>query len=76
MLILSRKKDEEIIIQLPNGVVVTIMVVDVNSNKVKLGITAPRDVPVDRREIFELKKSQGENKLLENSAEQQPVAIN
>lgn len=48
MLVLSRKKDEAIVI---NGDVV-ITVVEVRGDRVKLGIAAPRDVPVHREEVF------------------------
>ena len=49
MLVLSRKKDQEIII----GDNIRVMVVGIKGDKVSLGITAPRDVPVHRREIYE-----------------------
>ena len=47
MLVLSRKKDESIMI----GDEVEITIVDVRGNKVRLGITAPKNIPVHRREI-------------------------
>ncbi len=49
MLVLSRKKDEKIII----GDSISIMVVDIRGEKVRLGIDAPRDVPVHRQEVYE-----------------------
>jgi carbon storage regulator len=49
MLVLSRQRDESIIIG--DNVVVT--VVDVRGDKVKLGITAPREVSVHRQEVYE-----------------------
>lgn len=49
MLVLSRQKDESIIIG--DDVVVTI--VDVRGDKVRLGITAPKEIPVHRREVYE-----------------------
>ena len=49
MLVLSRKKDESIIIG--DGVEITI--VDVKGDTVKLGVTAPKSVSVYRKEIFE-----------------------
>ena len=49
MLVLSRQKDESIII----GDNVEITIVDVRGDKVRLGITAPRDVTVHRREIYD-----------------------
>ena len=49
MLVLSRTRDESIIIG--DNVVVTI--VDVRGDKVKLGIEAPQDVSVHRREVYE-----------------------
>jgi carbon storage regulator len=49
MLVLSRTRDESIIIG--DNIVVT--VVDVRGDKVRLGIEAPREVSVHRREIYE-----------------------
>ena len=49
MLVLSRQRDESIIIG--DNVVVT--VVDVRRDKVRLGIEAPREIPVHRREVYE-----------------------
>ena len=48
MLVLSRKKDEAIRI----GDIVQVMVVEVQRDKVKLGIEAPPEVPVHREEIY------------------------
>ena len=49
MLVLSRQKDESIII----GDDVEITIVDVRGDKVRLGITAPKSVTVHRKEIYE-----------------------
>jgi carbon storage regulator len=49
MLVLSRQRDESIIIG--DNIVVTI--VDIRGDKVRLGIQAPIEVPVHRREVFE-----------------------
>ena len=49
MVVLSRQRDESIIIG--DNVVVTI--VDVRGDKVRLGIEAPREIPVHRREVYE-----------------------
>ncbi len=48
MLVLSRKKGEEIII----GDNISIIVVDVKGGKVRLGVRAPRDVPIHRSEVL------------------------
>jgi carbon storage regulator len=59
MLVLSRQKDESIMIG--NDVEVTI--VDVRGDKVRLGITAPRDIPVHRKEVYEaIKREESEKK--------------
>lgn len=47
MLVLSRKKNESIVI----GQGISITVVDIRGDKCRLGIDAPKDVPVHRREI-------------------------
>jgi len=49
MLILSRKAGEKIVI----GDGITIEVVDVRSDRVRLGISAPKDVPVHREEVYQ-----------------------
>lgn len=49
MLVLSRQRDESIII----GDNVVITIVDVRGDKVKLGIEAPREISVHRREVYE-----------------------
>jgi carbon storage regulator len=49
MLVLSRKKNESIVIN--NDI--TIVVVEIRGDKVRLGVEAPREVPVHRREVYE-----------------------
>lgn len=49
MLVLSRKKNEAIVI----GGEVIITVVEVRGDKVRLGIQAPKEVPVHRQEVHE-----------------------
>ncbi|MEY4613386.1 MAG: carbon storage regulator [Planctomycetota bacterium] len=49
MLVLSRKKNESIVIN--NDIIIT--VVEIRGDKVRLGIIAPKDVPVHRQEIFD-----------------------
>ena len=49
MLVLSRRRDESIIIG--DNIVVTI--VDIRGDKVRLGIDAPNEIPVHRREVYE-----------------------
>ena len=49
MLVLTRQRDESIMI----GDDVEITIVDVRGDKVRLGITAPKHIPVHRREIYD-----------------------
>ncbi len=49
MLVLSRQRDETIMI----GDDIEITVVDIRRDKVRLGIKAPSDVPVHRKEVYE-----------------------
>ncbi len=49
MLVLSRQRDETIMI----GDEVEITIVDIRGDKVRIGITAPRDVQVHRKEVYE-----------------------
>ena len=49
MLVLSRQRDQSIII----GDNIVITVVDIRGDKVRLGIDAPTEIPVHRREVYE-----------------------
>jgi len=49
MLVLSRKRDERIMI----GDEISLLVVDIRGDKVRLGIEAPSDVSVHRKEVYE-----------------------
>ena len=49
MLVLSRKSGQQIVIA--DNIVIT--VVEIRSDKVRLGIEAPREIPVHRKEVFE-----------------------
>jgi carbon storage regulator len=49
MLVLSRKKNESIVIN--NDI--TIVVVEIRGDKVRLGVEAPKEIPVHRREVYD-----------------------
>jgi carbon storage regulator len=49
MLVLSRKRDERIMI----GDQISLLVVDIKGDRVRLGIEAPSDVAVHRKEVYE-----------------------
>jgi len=49
MLVLSRKKSESVVIN--DDIVIT--VVEVRGDKVRLGIQAPREIPVHRKEVLD-----------------------
>ena len=49
MLVLSRKRLEQIVINHS----ITLTVVEVGNGRVKIGIDAPSDVPVHRKEVYE-----------------------
>ncbi len=68
MLVLSRDKDESIVI---NGNV-TVTVVDIHGGKVRLGIEAPPEVPVHRREVFD--RIQAERELAERESAERKSA--
>ena len=62
MLVLSRCKEESIIIgeagQILTGPIV-ITVVDIRGDKVRIGIEAPRSIPVHRKEVWEARQQEG-----------------
>ena len=49
MLVLSRQRDETIII----GDDIEVTVVDIRGDKVRLGITAPKEISVHRKEVYD-----------------------
>lgn len=49
MLVLSRQRDESIMI----GDNIVITIVDIRGDKVRLGINAPAEIPVHRQEVYE-----------------------
>ena len=51
MLVLSRHKDEELVINPGQWDEVVIIVVEIRGDKVRLGIQAPEEVVVHRREV-------------------------
>lgn len=55
MLVLCRKLGEKVLI----GDDVVVTVVDIDRNKIRLGITAPRDVPICRSELLPLAPALG-----------------
>jgi carbon storage regulator len=54
MLVLSRKKNEQIIINDS----ITLTVIEIRGDKVRIGIDAPKDVTVHRREVYEAIQNQ------------------
>ena len=55
MLVLSRKKNESIVINDS----ITLVIVEIRGDKVRLGIDAPKDVTVHRKEVYDaIKNSQ------------------
>lgn len=49
MLVLSRKKNESIVIDKD----ITVTVIEIRGDKVRLGVVAPKEVPVHRQEVYD-----------------------
>lgn len=72
MLVLSRQRDESIMI----GDDVEITIVDVRGDKVRLGITAPKTIPVHRREIYDAIQREKSGEAAVDKKEARAVARN
>ena len=71
MLVLSRKKNESIVINDD----ITIVVVEIRGDKVRLGIEAPKEVPVHRNEVYEaIRRNQHADQPSAPSANDAPSA--
>jgi carbon storage regulator len=55
MLVLSRQRDESIMI----GDQVVVTIVDIRGDKVRIGIQAPSEIPVHRQEVYEAIRREG-----------------
>lgn len=60
MLVLSRQRDESIMI----GDDIEVTIVDIKGERVRIGITAPPELPVHRKEVYEAIKK--ENKKVQS----------
>ena len=70
MLVLSRQRDESIMI----GDDVVVSIVDIRGDKVRLGIKAPTEIPVHRQEVYEaIKKEQGRADGPQHGDAQRPI---
>ncbi|MBQ9503574.1 MAG: carbon storage regulator CsrA [Lachnospiraceae bacterium] len=63
MLTLSRKKNESLVIN--NNIEVTIL--DIKGDQIKIGIAAPREVPIYRKEIYLEIQEANKNSVTEES---------
>ncbi|KWX73792.1 carbon storage regulator [Paenibacillus riograndensis] len=61
MLVLTRKKGESIVIQ--NDIVITVL--SVEGDVIKLGISAPKEVDIYRKEIFEAIQKNNQNAAMD-----------
>ena len=71
MLILSRKIDEKIKI----GNDITITLIDVHGDQVKIGVEAPKDVKVFRQEVFDAIQSENKAAVVAGQKEENEKAI-
>lgn len=62
MLALSRKKDEAIVINED----IEITIIEIKGDQVKLGITAPKSVPIYRKEVYAQIKDANKEAVAQN----------
>ena len=68
MLVLTRKTNESIVIN--NNI--TVMVVEIRGDKVRLGIVAPKEVPVHRQEVYDkIQRVSGEHDKIQQVRQEQ-----
>lgn len=66
MLVLSRKRDESIVV----GGEVVVTVVEIRGDKVRLGIEAPKEVTVHRKEVHDaIQSEKGKGELAQTDTE-------
>jgi len=70
MLVLSRQRDESIMI----GDNIVITIVDVRGDKVRLGIQAPTEIPVHRHEVYEAIKRDNDRAARLQPKDVEPLA--
>ena len=66
MLVVSRKREQEVVICIGNGVVVKVL--EINGDRVKIGVTAPPAISVLRGELLDPKKKKRKKNGLERPA--------
>lgn len=70
MLILSRKLDEKIKI----GDDITITIIDVHGDQVKIGVEAPKNVKVFRQEVFDAIQTENKAALVESNTNEGAIS--
>ena len=71
MLVLSRKKNESIVINHD----ITVVVVEIRGDKVRLGVEAPKEVPVHRKEVYDAIHGLNQEKKESKEEEKPPLGI-
>jgi carbon storage regulator len=53
MLVLSRKRNEKIVVMTPNGEEIVFCVLEIRADRVRIGVEAPKDHAIHREEIIQ-----------------------
>lgn len=69
MLILTRRMNETIVIEDGSGNLVEVTLLSVKGNQVRIGVNAPKDIQVNRKEIYERILKEKKLKTSEGSSE-------
>lgn len=59
MLVLSRKRDEKVVIVTPSGDEIVVCVTEIRGDRARLGVEAPKNYAIHREEVIQAIRAEG-----------------